>query len=111
MKAARFVGIAFGTASLALVSAGCAGRYTILTVPAISMTNAAFDPSYRAAPGPRVEAKFCSGDDPIVSKDDHVGLIDEAVMKAQQQTGATYLSDVVIAREDECVVVTGTAMR
>jgi hypothetical protein len=97
--------------SLAVASVGCAGRYTILTVPAISMTTASLDPSYRPTPGARVEAKFCDGDDPILSKDGHVGLIDEAVMKAQQQSGAAYLSDVVIAREDECVVVTGTAMR
>jgi hypothetical protein len=97
--------------ALASFIAGCSGRYTLLAVPAISMTSTTFPPGYRAAPGPRVEAKFCTGDKPVASKDDNIGLIDEAVMKAQQQTGATYLADVVISREDDCVVVDGTAMR
>jgi hypothetical protein len=98
-------------AALALFATACSGRYTILAVPAISMTNTTFAPAYRGTPGPRVEARYCSGDDPVASKDDHVGMIDEAVLKAQRQTGAAYLADVVIAREDDCVVVQGTAMR
>lgn len=99
-------------AMLAAASAtGCGGRYTILSVPAISMTQTTFDAGYRATPGPHVEARYCSGDDPVVSKDNAVGLIDEAVAKAQKQSGATYIADAVISREDDCVVVAGTAMR
>ena len=91
--------------------AGCAGRYTILTVPAISMTTTTFAAGYRGTPVGHVEAKFCSGDTPVVSKDDNVGLIDEAVMKAQQQSGATYIADAVISRQEDCVFVAGTAMK
>jgi hypothetical protein len=40
-----------------------------------------------------------------------VGLIDEAVMKAQQQSGARYLSDVTIYREGSCVIVDAMAMK
>jgi len=98
-------------ACVALASAGCAGRYTLLTVPAISMTEGAIDPNERSVPGPRVEARFCDGDHPIVSADAHIGLIDEAVMKAQRQSGARYLSDVVVARQEDCIVVDGTPMR
>jgi len=97
--------------ALAACVAGCAGRYTILTVPAISMTTTTFAAGYHGTPGAHVEAKFCSGDTPVISKDDSVGLIDEAVMKAQQQSGATYIADAVISRQEDCVFVVGTAMK
>jgi hypothetical protein len=91
---------------------GCnAPRYTLLTVPAISMTQPSFTAGYQAQPGERVDVAYCRGDDPLVSKDENVGLIDEAVMKAQKQTGATYISDVTISQKDDCVTVEGTAMK
>ena len=96
---------------LATLATGCAGRYTVLSVPAISMTKTTFEPGYQATPGPHVSAQYCSGDKPIVSQDDNVGLIDEAVMKAQQQSGATYIADAVISRDGDCVIVEGTAMK
>jgi hypothetical protein len=96
---------------LAIAATGCAGRYTILTVPAISMTKTTFEAGYKPTPGPHVSAQYCSGDKPVVSQDDNVGLIDEAVMKAQQQSGATYIADAVISRQDDCVIVEGTAMK
>ena len=95
--------------ALALGAFGCSARYTILTVPAVSMTNSSFD--HAGTAGSKVESKFCQGDDPIVSKDSNVGLIDEAVMKAQKESGATYLTDVTISRDGSCMIVEATAMK
>jgi len=95
--------------ALACGQLGCSARYTILTVPAVSMTNSSF--ATPGTPGAKVEATYCQGDAPIVSKDLNVGLIDEVVMKAQQKSGATYLSDVVISRDGSCLVVEATAMK
>lgn len=95
----------------ALSSVGCAARYTVLTVPAVSMTNPSFEPSKSGTPGEHVESTYCQGDDTLVSHDKNIGLIDEAVMKAQKQSGAAYLSDVTISRDGKCMVVEATAMK
>jgi len=96
---------------VALSTVGCAARYTVLTVPAVSMTNPSFDPGKAATSAGPVEATYCQGDEPLVSHDQNVGLIDEAVMKAQKQSGAAYLTDVTISRDGKCMVVQATAMK
>jgi hypothetical protein len=95
----------------AAATSGCGARYTILSVPAVSMTVPSLPQGQTAAPGGRVEAHYCTGDDPIVSKDDNVGLIDEAVARAEQKSGSKYLSDVTIQRDENCVYVEGMAMK
>lgn len=95
----------------ALCSTACSYRYTILTVPAISATNASFEADFKATKGPKVNVEYCQGDDPIVSHDNNIGLIDEAVAKAEKQAGAQYLKDVVISRDGSCVAVEATAMK
>ena len=102
---------AFILLGIALSSIGCAARYTVLTVPAVSMTDPSFEPGKSGAAGQPVEATYCQGDDPLVSHDHNIGLIDEAVMKAQKQSGATYLRDVTISRDGKCMVVEATAMK
>jgi hypothetical protein len=105
----RRLGFLAGAAMLCL-AAGC-GHYTILTVPAISMTTPSLPPGAVAAPAGRITSEFCPGDDPAVSHDDNVGLIDEAVARAQRKAGAQYLSDVTIASDGMCVYVDAMAMR
>jgi hypothetical protein len=90
---------------------GCSAHYKILSVPAMSMTVPSVPPGSAAAAAGRVQAQYCRGDDPVVSKDANVGLIDEAVAKAQQQSGAKYLSDVTVSGDGDCVYVEGTAMK
>jgi hypothetical protein len=93
------------------VALGCSSRYTILAVPAVSMTTPSLPAGTKGTPAGRVEAHYCTGDTPIVSKDDNVGMMDEAIMRAQQQSGASYLSDVTIQRDSDCVYVEGMAMK
>jgi hypothetical protein len=90
---------------------GCSAHYKILSVPAMSMTVPSVPPGTAATAAGRVQAQFCTGDDPVVSKDSNVGMIDEAVAKAQQQSGAKYLSDVTVSGDGSCVYVEGTAMK
>ena len=97
--------------SALLATTACSARYTVLTVPAISETNASFEPDFKATRGSKVEAEYCQGDKSLASHDNNIGLIDEAVMKAQAQSGAQYLKDVVISRDGNCIWVEGTAMK
>jgi hypothetical protein len=102
------------TASFCVFAAcamGCSAHYKILSVPAMSMTVPSVPPGSAATAAGRVQAQYCRGDDPVVSKDANVGLIDEAVAKAQQQSGAKYLSDVTVSGDGDCVYVEGTAMK
>ncbi len=94
-----------------LVATGCSAHYAVLTVPAVSMTEASAESGTSATAAGHVESKYCPGDDSLTSKDNNVGLIDEAVMKAQKQSGADYLTDVTVYRDGRCVVVEGTAMK
>jgi hypothetical protein len=100
----------FGVAAAA-ASVGCSNRFTILSVPAVSMTTPSLHDGETAAPAGKAEGEYCQGDDPVVSKDDNIGLIDEAVAKAQQKSGAKYLTDVTIQQDSSCVYVEGTAMK
>lgn len=102
--------IAILGAALALVT-GCSAHYKILSVPAMSMTVPSVPEGSAATAAGRVQSQFCTGDDPVVSKDANVGMIDEAVAKAQQQSGAKYLSDVTVSGDGNCVYVEGTAMK
>jgi hypothetical protein len=97
--------------SVFALTAACGGRYTILSVPAVSMTTPSLPEGTKLQPAGRVQSQYCVGDDPVVSQDSNVGLIDEAVAKAQQQSGAQYLSDVTISQDASCVYVDAMAMK
>lgn len=94
-----------------LAMSGCSARYAVLTVPAVSMTNPSFQSAKPGMPAGHVESTYCRGDDPITSQDKNVGLVDEAVMKAQKESGAAYLTDVTVYRDGSCIVVEATAMK
>src|SRR5512145_932419 len=97
---------------LLLTASACTSpKYTILTVPAVSMTRPSMEAGKTATRGDKVSSRYCQGDDPITSTDQNVGLIDEAIMKAQKDSGAEYLSDVVISRQENCIVVDAVAMK
>ena len=90
----------------------CASRETVLTVPAVSMTNPSLKAGKSVAPAGRVQAEYCEGDDSLLSDgDNNIGLIDEAVVKAERDSGAVYLSDVTVTRKGDCVSVDAIAMK
>lgn len=97
---------------LGLLALACAPRETILTVPAVSMTHPAAPEGKALKPAGRIEAEYCKGDDSEQSKgEQNIGLIDEAVLKAQRESEAVYLSDVTISQQGSCVLVEAMAMR
>jgi hypothetical protein len=103
--------IALLCVGVGLASVGCSAHYTVLSVPAMSMTTPSMPAGATATQAGRVESQFCPGDDPVVSKDANVGLIDEAVAKAQAKAGAQYLSDVTVSSDGHCIYVEGMAMK
>src|SRR5262249_5093302 len=75
----KTTGLCLVACAAATTALGCNNRYTILSVPAVSMSTPSLPTGTAAQPSGRVEAQYCTGDDPVSSKDDNIGLIDEAV--------------------------------
>lgn len=59
----------------------------------------------------KVEATYCSGDEPIVSRDGEIGLIDEVVMRAQRDSQVTYIKNAQFYSQGACVSLEGTGLR
>ncbi|HEX3904422.1 MAG TPA: hypothetical protein VH853_16410 [Polyangia bacterium] len=96
-----------------LLMVGCADvcqSYLLVQMPAVSMSMRASQGQRATAIGP-VNAKFCYGEPPLVSQDGTVGLIDEAIAKAEKQTGASYIADARFTQSCGCMILEGTAMR
>lgn len=98
--------IVFGAVSVA----GCCESYLLVQAPAVSMSVRSSDGRVATPVGP-VAVRYCQGDKPIVSKTLTVGMMDEAIAKAEQQFGASYISDARFTVECACMVLEGTAMR
>ena len=93
---------------------GCAFRGLILSAPSISATAIPgnMKGTMARADMKEVEGIYCVGDKPQLSKDNNVGLIDEAVYDAQLKSRSKYLKNVSIYLEKksfspQCVVVRG----
>ena len=99
-----------GTLLAALAAAGCCESYLLVQAPAVSMSIRSSDGQAAVPLGP-VAVRYCQGDKPISSQTLMVGMMDEAIAKAQQQTGASYISDARFTVECACMVLEGTAMR
>ncbi|MDD9942241.1 MAG: hypothetical protein OXU20_14440 [Myxococcales bacterium] len=95
---------------LALVACG-AERIPLATMPAVSMTERSVAAGTQGEEIGEVEGIYCQGDDPIVSDSKNIGMLDEAIMQAQKQSGADYITGAQFFREGDCVVVTGLGMR
>ena len=109
MKTTLGLGLVLASAFLG----GCADMcqsYLLVQMPAVSMGMRASQGQRATALGP-VNAKFCYGEPPFVSQDGTVGLIDEAIAKAERQTGASYIADARFTQSCGCMVLDGTAMR
>ena len=95
------------------LAAGCARRVPLVGVPAASMKTKYLKKGSDGEEIGPVKAEFCEGDDSITSDDSdyQVGLMDEALAKAEKESGADYLKDVQFFSDGDCVSVEGTGMR
>lgn len=99
---------------IALGLSACAHRVNLLSTPAVSMTENSFESTYKAKEAGAVTAKYCTGDDAQSSSSkgtSQIGLMDEVIHKAQEQSGARYISNAQFFGEGSCVVLEGTAMK
>lgn len=106
--------ITLGLLSIPLLVSGCATRYSLLSTPAVSMSDAAFETGYTAKDSGAINTRYCRGDDPVSSssKDSYqIGLMDEVIAKAQKESGARYIANAQFFSEGSCVVLEGTAMK
>lgn len=96
---------------LLLISAGCATRQPILTTPAVSMTQPSIAPDYKGKDLGPVTSRYCYGDEAQTKKGDSVGLMDEVIYRAQQDSKANYITNATFFTEGKCIVLEGTAMK
>jgi hypothetical protein len=88
----------------------CATRQHVLSVAAISMTETSKDPAFKTEKLGAIEAEYCQDSYSATTGKD-IGLIDEAVKKAQVQAHADVLENVDVYKSANCVIVSGTAVK
>jgi hypothetical protein len=95
--------------ALAAVLAGCCSAQQFFQASVVSMTKMNMS-SYKR--GDTVTGQYCTGDDPVATNGDdmEIGLMDQAILKAQKKAKADGLADVSFFRECNCVNVKGTAI-
>lgn len=89
-------------------AAGCATKVKLMDAPMVSMTKYNSGDYSLKTMGP-ISGKFC----PDVQEDEgNMGLIDMAVMNAQKQSGADFISNVTVwAESGGCTSIEGTGMK
>ncbi len=89
---------------IAAVSVSCAMRQKVLDTSAISMTHDSLKPGTELMTMGPVKAEFCS--DAFKDKGD-IGLMDEAVKKAQTDNQVDYIMNASFWSTGGCMVVEG----
>ena len=86
-------------------ASACASREPLFSRPIVSMTEGKPPAAGNAASGTEITETYCPGD-PVSGGGDpkSVGLIDEAIRKAQANR-ARWIKDAQFFREGNCVVV------
>ena len=99
-------------ASLLVMIAGCATRSPLLSTPAVSMTQDSVPKGSTAKNLGPVTSRYCYGDEATTRKGDTVGLMDEVIMKAQEEKKASYIANANFSYEGtSCIVLEGDAMK
>lgn len=104
----------FGFAALAVIAAGCSStpaRKRVFSVPVVSMTHSRIPSGYKIKVGRAISTRFCKGDAPVVETGQTVGMIDQAIHKAQIEHNATHLYDVLVMQEKSCFVLEALAVQ
>jgi hypothetical protein len=113
MTHANTLRIAMGLAAVLTIAApGCALRSPLMKAPLVSETLDSVDPSVKHQELGPVSARYCPGEDPLVSRDkSQIGMLDEVIYRAQKDKNADYIRDADFSMEGNCVVLEGVAMK
>lgn len=95
---------------------GCATRTQILSTPLVSMTETGTAPGTKLTPAGKVSSSFCIGDKVMSTNTMNVGLLDEVIFRAQQESKARYITDMQFYIKQSffsnpCYELEGTAMK
>jgi hypothetical protein len=91
---------------------GCATvRQPLLSTPAVSMTQDSVPKDSKTVDLGPVESKYCYGEPALSKKADSIGLMDEVILKAQQDKKASYIANANFSYEGTCIVLEGEAMK
>lgn len=94
--------------ALSSLTFGCAMKQKIMDVSMVSATHTHVPEGSRLVEKGPVTGKFCA--DSFKDKGS-VGLFDEAIKSAQQQSGVDFISTVSFFREGNCVSIEGTGQK
>jgi hypothetical protein len=103
---------ALATVFVAAAVSACTMK--IFEAPIISMTQKD-PPSKEIGEAGEVTGKYCTGDPPITTKSDTIGLIDEATLQAQRKHKVEWIGDAVYMKKigffaPTCVTVSGRGL-
>lgn len=91
-----------------LILSSCAFKQRILNASAVSMTKYSLKKNQTLEEVGEVSGEFCPDS---FNDTGNVGLLDEAIKKAQKSNKADFLTHVTFYSQGRCVLVEGTAMR
>jgi hypothetical protein len=98
---------------MAGITACATPKTLVLSTPAVSMTNNAFESGAKFTPVGEIKSQYCMGDDAISSpkEDSNIGFMDELVMRAQRDSGAKYIANAQFFHQGNCMLLEGTGMK
>lgn len=98
--------------ALSSMAAACtSARESLVTLPAVSMSESTLNPAKMGTDLGPVTARYCAGETPNVAKTSKVGLLDEVTHLAQAEKKASYIMDAQYFRQGNCVILEGKAVR
>ena len=100
------------TSSILVMCSACATQRTLLTAPMVSMTDSNEAAPNSLKPAGNIESSYCYGDEPLATKNKNdIGLMDEVIFRAQQQSGAKFIQNATFIAEGKCLKLDGIAMK
>jgi len=95
---------------VATIFAGCAHKVTLMDANVVSMKHRNLEKGQKTQKVGPVDAQFCP-EQFKQSSGETMGLIDEAIKTAEQETGADFIRNVRIYKLGNCVGVEGEAFK
>ena len=96
---------------VAALASGCAMRTKVLDVQAVSMTRPSLGPGETLRETGPVKGEFCADSMRDAKRGVAVGLMDEAVKRAQEEHKVDFITNATFYSSGSCMIVEGTGQR
>lgn len=112
MKSIARIQLAF-VVLISISGVGCAHKYSLLNTHLVSVTETEIDETKAKKVGD-VSVRYCTGDTATAKENldsYQVGLMDEVIHKAQEETKSSYIMDAHFKAQGNCIFLDGIAMK